>query len=578
MAWSQLQLHPGIRETDIIRLQLHDLPSAERIPVVRPQDADPKVKTPEHMWTGSTRTNPSPEVVMVRQEYYNVLSAILWSLYRQSQAARLKDDFPLTHSAEEDMDSNTEEAREEIPLCIPNDMPDISKEATLPNPFEHPRHGHFYRRGSALIITGFPGIGKTLFLSVIFYLRVAAKLPTAYMHTEHSMLVYDGHQLFVLRDPDLVKFAGCLDSPRLQQSKQRLPESVAWPGKITGPRQFCLMRPWSLEELFTASSLRSNFNPCLGKRMQAFFNMFGGSAWHVYRDSSDLSSFELLVDAAARSLNRELVRHVMTYPQPTVAVDHRVGHMLITALPLNDKDRTKFQMKSPTEYLEEKLLKQLNRTLIIARRELYIINVGVEAPGCKATADLLDRHHHRFIGLGGKWRLREFTKVEGTSSTESKTNLWQASKESDWFLRADSKMTVYREVLAPRTQTPATKSKRLTMVDFPSANFKQLQLNCYYRPTETNFPTLDSFYMDRNGHGITFQAAESDILNGHSVKEGGREWLEQCGITKFTYILVSRPKMGDPSISVPRDQETKFDHFFHLVLDYPELKKLLLAP
>ncbi|KAJ7222365.1 hypothetical protein GGX14DRAFT_388179 [Mycena pura] len=39
-------------------------------------------------------------------------------------------------------------------------------------------------------------------------------------------------------------------------------------------------------------------------------------------------------------------------------------------------------------------------------------------------------------------------------------------------------------------------------------------------------------------------AMESD--NSHSVKAGGRAWLEERGITKFTYILVCGPKMGDP--------------------------------
>jgi hypothetical protein len=117
----------------------------------------------------------------------------------------------------------------------------------------------------------------------------------------------------------------------------------------------------------------------------------------------------------------------------------------------------------------------------------------------------------------------------------------------------------------------------LTTDNFPSANVTRLKKDYYYRPSETNFPTFDSFYMDKKGHGFTFQASEGD-KNPHSVKDGGREWLEKCGVTKFTYILVSGPKMGDPpSISVPRDHETKFDSFFHLVLEYPELKKLLLS-
>jgi hypothetical protein len=271
----------------------------------------------------------------------------------------------------------------------------------------------------------------------------------------------------------------------------------------------------------------------------------------------------------------------MTNTSPTIAVDDAVGHMLITALPLDDEDRGEFRLISPTPYLEDKLLHQLNANIQMARRELYVINVGVATPGCKATAeDLLDKHHHGFLALGGKWRLREFTEVKGASST-SKTNLWSASREdSDWVLEANGKMSVFRELVTarPRRQKrTATEFTGLTTDNFPSANVTRLKKDYYYRPSETNFPTFDSFYMDKKGHGFTFQASEGD-KNPHSVKDGGREWLEKCGVTKFTYILVSGPKMGDPpSISVPRDHETKFDSFFHLVLEYPELKKLLLS-
>lgn len=45
-------------------------------------------------------------------------------------------------------------------LRIPDNPPNLYEETTFPNPFEHPGHGHFYRHGSALIITGLPGIGQ----------------------------------------------------------------------------------------------------------------------------------------------------------------------------------------------------------------------------------------------------------------------------------------------------------------------------------------------------------------------------------------------------------------------------------
>jgi hypothetical protein len=48
----------------------------------------------------------------------------------------------------------------------------------------------------------------------------------------------------------------------------------------------------------------------------------------------------------------------------------------------------------------------------------------VRTPGCKATAaDLLDKHHHWFIGEGGRWRLRKFKKSSHARSG-AKANLW----------------------------------------------------------------------------------------------------------------------------------------------------------
>jgi hypothetical protein len=44
-------------------------------------------------------------------------------------------------------------------LCIPSNRAKISEQDTLLNPFHHPIHGRFFRKGSAVVITGLPGIG-----------------------------------------------------------------------------------------------------------------------------------------------------------------------------------------------------------------------------------------------------------------------------------------------------------------------------------------------------------------------------------------------------------------------------------
>jgi hypothetical protein len=91
----------GLLETDLVPINLQDLHSVERRRVVRPQNADPEVTTPEYMWViPSARDSVylpfADSDLMIRQEYYNLLAAVLWSLYRQSQSqvAQLKRDFP----------------------------------------------------------------------------------------------------------------------------------------------------------------------------------------------------------------------------------------------------------------------------------------------------------------------------------------------------------------------------------------------------------------------------------------------------------------------------------------------------
>ncbi|KAJ7505276.1 hypothetical protein B0H11DRAFT_2220732 [Mycena galericulata] len=518
--------HPYLREEYITSFNPQDLPAPERRPVVRPQDDDSSVKTPGHIWiipnARDSQHLPSASWDIMRRycgpctgrrEPHN------WSGTSRSTS------IPWTVDGIEH--KTVLEDQEAFRLRISDNTPGVCEQTVFPNPFKDPQNGHMYRNGSALIITGLSGIGKTLFLAVIFHLRVAAGLPTAYMRSKDVMLVYNGQQLFLLHKLALVQLAVPSAAWVLLDSNADLvspPQDVAdcdrfivqaaapwagrtaWADKVRGTRQFCLMRPWTLEELFAGSFLQTRV--CSGVKMRDFFDTFGGSARHIYRDSHNLALFETLVDASARLLD------------------------------------------------EGKLLDQLNTNIHMARRELYIINAGVATPGCKATAgDLLDKHHHEFIALGGKWRLRQFTK-----------------EDSDWVLEANSQIFVFRAPLTERPRRWKPEFAGLTMSNLPSfnQNVTQLAKNYYYLPSQTNFPTINSFYLDRKDHGLRFQAMDGE-KRPHIVNDVGHEWLEKRGIIKLTYILVTGPNIVDPpSISVPQDHERKFDHFFYLVLEYPE--------
>ncbi|KAJ7742702.1 hypothetical protein DFH07DRAFT_777638 [Mycena maculata] len=469
------------RESAVLRLTVEHPPSPERVPVVRPPDDVPDVKTRAHMWVIPRAKDPSylPSAssrLLLCQEYYNILVALLWYLDRKREAAPadMKQAFPDPSADDVHMDVDgypieqinvllrqikllLDQKYSPGPdkLCIPEHMPDISEATIFPNPFLDPHQGNLYREFGALIITGLPGIGKTVLLAVIFWLHVVANLPTAYMTDPNIVLVYTTTHFFVLHNPTLIPAAlerntwflvdsniRNLDPPQavinsghfIVQAASPRASRTQWAVKNQGSgiRPFCLMQPWTLDELFTGSSLK--IEQRTGVDMHTFFQKFGGSARHVYDESHRLSAFNDLVKEAAATLvnDTELIIRVIQLRAPNRSIDDKAGHMLVTPLPLSDRDRTQFGMASPTSYLEDLLILQLDRNLQTARRLLYVINVGVGTPGCKATAaDLLDKHHHWFIGEGGRWRLRKFKKLPHARSGAT-ANLWQAQEECYW--------------------------------------------------------------------------------------------------------------------------------------------------
>ncbi|KAJ6607855.1 hypothetical protein B0H10DRAFT_2070052 [Mycena sp. CBHHK59/15] len=592
------RLPPKIPESVVLRLTLENPLSPQRVPVVRPPHDVPDVKTRAHMWVIPRAKDPSylPSAgsrLMVRQEYYNILVALLWYLDRKREAAPTdrKQTFPDLPAADDCMDVDGGPVEQinvpprQINLCIPEHTPDISEATIFPNPFLDLHQGNLYRNFGALIITGLPGIGKTVLLAVIFWLRVAANLPTAYMTDPNVILVYTGAHFFVLHNPTLVPAAleqiawFLVDSNVVIDSGRFIVQAVSpragrtqWARKNQGSgiRPFCLMQPWTLDELFAGSSLQ--IEQRTGTDMHTFFHKFGGSARHVYDESHQLVAFDGLVkEAAAKLVNdTELIMRVIQLWAPNRSIDDKVGHMLVTPLPLHDKDRTQFRMASPTSYLQDLLILQLDRNLQTARRLLYVINVGVGTPGCKATAaDLLDKHHHWFIGEGGRWRLRKFKKSPHAHSGAT-ANLWQAQEQDcGKVLLADGKMSIETASKAKQQQP-----KALAVIRTPTSELKRLHKHQFYRPHKSNFPTFDSFYVDQRHHAFVFQASEADKT--HTVNDLGRVWMEGHGINKFTYIYVSGPNMDKhPTISLPVKHESQFIEIYHLVLDYPDVQNLL---
>ncbi|KAJ7505326.1 hypothetical protein B0H11DRAFT_1904692 [Mycena galericulata] len=406
-------------------------------------------------------------------------------------------------------------------LCIPEHLPDISEATVFPNPFLDPHLGNLYREFGALIITGLAGIecmtGKTALLAVIFWLRVAANLPTAYITDPDVVLVYTGTDFFILTNPTFLPAALEQNTWVLVDSNVR---NVDPPQAVIDSGRF-IVQAASPRASRTQSSLQ--LEQRTGADMHAFFQKFGGSARHVYDESHQLPAFDDQVKEAAATLvnDTQLIMRVIQLRAPNRSIDDKIGHML---------------------------------ELLAAKQQ---------------PLDLLDKHHHWFIGEGGRWPLRKFMKSP-LARSGAKANLWRAQDEDcDKVLLADGRMSI-ETVFTANQQHP----KALAVIRTPTSQLKVLHEHQFYRPRESNFPTFDSFYVDRSQHAFVFQASEADKT--HSVNDRGRVWMEGHGIKEFTYIYVSGPKMDKhPTISLPVEHESQFVHIYHLVLDYPEVRTLL---
>ncbi|KAJ7201344.1 hypothetical protein GGX14DRAFT_656372 [Mycena pura] len=560
---------------------------------------------------------------LVRQDYHDCLLAILSSLYRQKRGkdfnvrlyqqleaagSRMATDEPMDDDEpiikEEPMDNDEptikEEPMDDDDALIPPEQlrvktsVNLSDVETYPNPFASDQYGGLFMPESVVIISGLPGIGKTRFLCLLFYLRVDANLPTLYMSRDDYAIVYKDGGFGRLQSTALISLGEimpentwCLvDSNRYST---RVPAAVVESGlfvvqaasprkermdyvkDLEGTSQVCLMRDWTLAELIVGYTFRLPFTFPSEQKLKDFFEKYGGSARHVFKDL-DNPSFEADIDKAARALDANKILQELRSTSPSLAITDEFGHMLLSAFPLGDEDRRMCQIRCPSIPMRQKLFKRIDDSDEEARGRVFRTCKGVNTPGCKAwTSDILNEDYHSYLLSGQTWSLFAMKKSPGQPATRANkpvtTHGWKSeTTECGRFLETSIRMSIVtaRSQLQqqPRTATYQVFEKEEEPVD--------LQPNVYYYPKRRNFATFDSFYVDKPEHALAFQAS---VALSHDVSAKCVEWLAARGVKKITYIYVWPTGIeGRPEIKVPVDLEKVFDGVYHLRLPLYEVE------
>ncbi|KAJ7119439.1 hypothetical protein C8R44DRAFT_788083 [Mycena epipterygia] len=546
----------------------------------------------EHIWVLPRSRRLGNKEIMVRLEYHRLLKGILKSLrLRQENSHTVADHEDSSVSGTDPFPPRPEMAR--IEALGPEN--ELSQATQYPNPFVGQLH-LFQPRG-LLVITGLPGIGKTMFLKLIFHLRVAANLPTLLMSSEHKATIYINGEVWNVSAADIQEAletgwipdeTWCLldCNPVFHHIPQPFAESRCFVVLAASPRsenlmstkefltRYCIMRPWSLPELYDGLQFQDDraTNRPTPAALKAFFERYGGSARHAYTHSCDrinLDAFETTITHAVdrlRKIDKNVLRSAFTAANirdistVSLAIPNDITHMFLSVFPLNDEDRTQFRVGSPSEDMVDKALEILANDLPTARKEFFELCAGVQNAAARGwSATLFNCFYHDIFSAGGVWILEQMKR--GKSGSENAW--WETDVDGDSsFLHADITLTIDDNDVLDHAAV-CLNSVRLPKEDEKLATKSKV----YYIPNRQNFPAFDSFYIDKPHHAFGFQT--SITLDGHDIKQPGVEWLKAHDITKISYIFVTPLTMeGKRRVKMPLAlaDELVFDSFYHLAL------------
>ncbi|KAJ7227433.1 hypothetical protein GGX14DRAFT_555986 [Mycena pura] len=569
--------------------------------VVERRHPHPGLSVPSHVWVLPPSDAPLPVLSltanMIRQEVHDSIVAILnWirkmNATKDAASASEPPPSPMKISRPGSPDNDEEPDDEETPF--PVDMyaiefvpgPGVSQHTEYRNPFVD---NDITLTGHGVIITGEPGIGKTSSLHLIFNLRMALNLPTLFMEIEREAIVWCNGSLrqitnlnsihiralpfntwcLIDSNTELEKMPRLVDGSGLfivQASSPRA-SRMHWRQKRTGTAHYYLMKPWTCGELIAGIQLQENNKKLISfseKTYMDFHVQYGGSARDTYTGIGD-TTWPTIIREAAQNLNRaNIIKALYSEPANLPAFDDDVSHILFSAYPLTDTDRRQFRIAPSSAWALQEIFARLNDHVDLARKELFEICIGVSSPGPRSiAADLFDRHYHNRIIAGGVWALRPMIPPPPTKRPV-KNRGFKTAGPPDHILCAHRSIIIQSNAQSP--PPPPSPPVPVPCVDFdPAQPPSVFQVGVYYRPLTRCFATFDSFYVDRLGHAIGFQAS---IGSKHDAKESGLEWLKDQGIDHVTYVYVSPVQDEGREAKIMIPVNIKFDYVYHMQIPF----------
>ncbi|KAI9462947.1 hypothetical protein HD554DRAFT_2316226 [Boletus coccyginus] len=428
-----------------------------------------------------------------------------------------------------------------------------------------------------IIVTGAPGIGKSVLLEFILHLRNLAGLPTLFVRDEKRVDLFASDGVFrykgplidrselppsvwVLVDsntelvgvPEWVRNLGCF----IVQAASPRPDRLHWALKEAGVSWY-IMKMWSLEEVLAARTLQVK-SPPSAAQLTTFFELYGPSARAAYSFAHRIQDFESQLQAAIDSLSLDHVTK-MVDDLASLRVNAELPHRLFIIHP--GETRSSLIIKFASQHISEKLVAALESKVSSAARVLFEV-YNRNAPTKALAGQLLDSVVRGVFTRGGVWPIHRMELSPMKGKVNQHWKIVPSKSYVDQYL-------VVGDPTKPIVKICDTCPNDGTVYDtfspFPfNATTKKLTETGYYLPTSTTEATFDAFYYDADLKEATvLQATVSPV---HTMKAKGLQRLQEVGVESVCYVAVTGPGAGF-DLPVPKNYDGVFvKEKYHLVL------------
>ncbi|KAI9461474.1 hypothetical protein HD554DRAFT_1512167 [Boletus coccyginus] len=446
----------------------------------------------------------------------------------------------------------------------------------ITNPFLAPNFPP-KRKGRGIIVTGAPGIGKSVLLEFILHLRNLAGLPTLFVRDERRVDLFASDGVFryegwspidrselppsvwVLVDsntdlvgvPDWVRYLGCFIVQAASPRRDRL----HWAVKEVGVSWY-IMKMWSLEEVLAARTLQDK-SPSAAQ-LKTFFERYVPSARTAYDFAHRIQDFEIQLQGAINSLSVDNVTK-MVDDLGSLTMSAEMPHHLFIIHP--GETRSSLIIKFTSQHISEKLVAALEHKVSSAARVLF--EVYNRNPPTKALAgQLWDSVVRGVFTQGGVWPICQMEVSSNKGKVNQHWKIMPSKPYVDQYLIIGDPA---KPIVKICDTCPDDAIVHDTFSSFPfNANIKEVTKTGYYLPTSTTEATFDAFYYDADLKEAT--VLQATVSPGHTVKAKDLQQLQEVGVQSAHYVAITPPQEVF-DLHVPKNYDGVFlKEKYHLVL------------